>query len=91
MDFNNTGIILGPNCKYKKFYLCGLIKHCGESGSNGHFIAYCRTSQKDKFICYNDSSYFEVSVETAMSAKISKIENEKKTPYILFYHFMDNK
>ena len=89
LDFNNTGIYLSPNCKYKRFYLCGIIKHLGESGSSGHFIAYCRNNSNDKFICYNDAIFNEVSVADAMSAKISKDISEKKTPYILFYHFIE--
>ena len=89
LDFNNSGIILGPNCRYKRFYLCGIIKHLGESGSSGHFIAYCRNSLNDNFICYNDATFCEVNVNDAMSSKISDKDFEKKTPYILFYHFLE--
>ena len=89
LDFNNNGIIVSPNCKYKRFYLCGIIKHLGESGSSGHFIAYCRNKPDSNFICYNDAVFNEVSVKDAMSANVSNNVNEKKTPYILFYHFME--
>ena len=68
------------------FYLCGIITHLGESGSGGHFIAYCRNNQNDNFTFYNDAIVSEVSVESAISSKISNNENEKRTPYILFYH-----
>ena len=81
----NQNLILNPNSPHF-FYLCGIITHLGESGSGGHFIAYCRNSQNDNFTFYNDSIVSEVSVEAAMSSKISDNESEKRTPYILFYH-----
>ena len=89
LDFKEQNIVLNKNSSYQKFYLCGIIKHLGESGTSGHFIAYCRNDYKDKFMCYNDSVFTEVSIEEAMSAKISDKEDEKKTPYILFYHFLE--
>ena len=42
LDFTKQyNISLNPNSKYKKFYLCGILKHLGESGTCGHFLAYC--------------------------------------------------
>ena len=52
------------------------------------FIAYCRNNLNDNFTCYNDAGVSKVGVTTAMEAKISKHEIEKKTPYILLYHYM---
>ena len=90
LDFTTQpNIYLNPNSPYKKFYLCGIIKHLGESGSSGHFIAYCRNSKKDKFMCYNDTVFTESTIEEAMSSKISNNDLEKKTPYILFYHYIN--
>ena len=54
------------------FYLCG----------------YCRNNMNDNFTFYNDSIVSEVSIQTAISYKISHNENEKRTPYILFYHYI---
>jgi ubiquitin C-terminal hydrolase len=87
LDLSKTNIALVQNSP-RLFYLCGVITHLGESGSGGHFIAYCRNNQNDKFTYYNDSIVSEVSIETALSYKISNNENEKKTPYILFYHYI---
>ena len=86
LDFTRDNIIGNSNSHNKKFYLCGIIKHLGESGSAGHFIAYSRNNMNDKFMCYNDSHFYEVSAKDAMSATISYNDNEKKTPYVLFYH-----
>ena len=73
---------------YKKYFLCGIITHLGESGTSGHFIAYCRNDINDKFTRYNDDMVTKVNVMKAMSTKISMNEKEKKTPYILIYHYM---
>ena len=88
LDFTDKNIIIN-NQSYKKYYLCGIITHLGESGSSGHFIAYCRNNINDNFLCYNDDSVSPVSVLDAMSAKISYEANERKTPYILLYHYMN--
>ena len=71
-----------------RFYLSGIIVHLGESSSSGHFICYCRNKLNDKFVCYNDKSVTEqnIEVEDAMKETISKNSDEKRTPYILFYH-----
>ena len=84
LDFSNKDIII--NESIHKFYLCGIITHLGESGTGGHFIAYCRSGPNSQFFCYNDASVCPVKDEEAIKANISKFENEKKTPYILFYH-----
>ena len=76
------------NDLYRKYYLRGITTHLGESGAGGHFIAYCRNNPDSNFLCYNDAQVSEVSIEVAMSSKISNNEYEKKTPYILLYYFM---
>ena len=88
INFNIYTDLIINKASYKRFYLSGVITHLGESSSSGHFICYWRNSVNDKYICYNDASVTEtvVSIEDAMSAKISDNIYEKKTPYILFYH-----
>ena len=71
LDFTNNDIIQTPINTYRKFYLCGVVTHLGESGSSGHFIAYCRNSSTSNFCCYNDAFVSEVSIETAISSTIS--------------------
>ena len=85
LDFNDRNLISNQN-SFKKYYLCGVITHLGESGSSGHFIAYCRNDPNSGFICYNDSIITDVSIKEAISSKISYNDFEKKTPYILIYH-----
>ena len=87
LDFTNTNLVINKNSNLK-YYLCGIITHLGESGDRGHFIAYCRNSLNDPFTCYNDAAVSQASVADAMATKISKKGSERKTPYILIYHYM---
>ena len=85
LDFSN---IVQSQHTYKKYFLIGIITQLGKSGSNEHFVAYCRNNINDNFICYNDTFVAQVSVRDAMSEKISEKEDENKIPYILIYHYM---
>ena len=88
LDFTNQHIIVNSN-SYMKYYLTSVIKHLGESGSSGHFIAYVRNGKTNIFNCYNDATVSKVTINEALNAKISKKDEEKITPYILFYHFYE--
>lgn len=59
-----------------RYFLAGVITHLGESGAGGHFIAFCRMSEKSPWFCYNDSMVNESSFSDI---------NTRGTPYILFY------
>ena len=89
LDFTNDKNILNTNSR-RNYYLMSVIKHIGESGSSGHFIAYVRKGNNNGFICYNDAFVSEANVEDAMKYKISNKEEEKITPYILFYHCFES-
>jgi uncharacterized UBP type Zn finger protein len=57
-----------------------VVKHFGESGSSGHFIAYCRSavpSYNNQWYCFNDDTVVEVY-------DFNEIV-EKGDTYILFY------
>ena len=89
LDFTKTNLIVNKE-SYQKFFLCGVVTHLGESGSSGHFIAYCRNDPNStEFICYNDTIVSNVSIKDALSSNISRNDFEKKTPYILLYHRME--
>ena len=85
IDFTGQNIILDKTSNMK-YHLISVIKHLGESGSSGHFIAYVREGKSDAFYCYNDAIVSKVKVEDALKQNISMRDNEKITPYILFYH-----
>ena len=78
------------NSENTHFYLQCVITHLGESGSGGHFIAYCRNGPEDNFLCYNDAVVSKSTINDAMGSKISENVYEKRTPYILVYHHMNN-
>jgi serine/threonine protein kinase len=64
------------------------ITDFGESGSSGHFTAYCRNSLDDSlFLCYNDAFVSKVSILDSMVSKVAERAEEKRTPYILLYHY----
>ena len=88
LDFTNQNIVINQQ-SYMKYYLCGVITHLGESGSEGHFIAYCRSDPDSEFYFYNDASVTVVKNNNSVKeTKISYKESEKITPYILFYHHL---
>ena len=87
LNFNNSNYVIYEK-SYKKYYLCGLISRIGGISSNSHFISFCRNSVYNKFVMYNDTLVTEnIEIEDAMKFKISDNDNEKVTPYILFYHY----
>ena len=59
-----------------KYFLAGVVSHMGDSGPSGHFIAFCRMSESQKWYCYNDSLVTESSFQDI---------NSRGFPYILFY------
>ena len=85
LDFTHQGIIINPESLHK-FYLFGIISDIGKNSLNRHYIAYCRSGPNSQFFCYNDALVFPVSNEEALKTNISSTDNEKKIPYILFYH-----
>ena len=87
LTFQSPNTIICNPQTYHQYYLCGVITHLGESGSNGHFISYFRTSMNQRFYCYNDAAVAEVSVEDAIKTKISYNADDDIIPYILFYHY----
>ena len=89
LDLSKQGIIINQQACHK-YYLSGVITHLGESGASGHFIAYFRDASNSKFLCYNDSSVNPVKNEDVIQTIISRKDYEKKTPYILFYHQLEN-
>ena len=67
-------------CKYK---LKGVISHLGESGMEGHFIAYCKDPITQKWYKYNDSIVNEVG-------DFKKEVIDFARPYLLFYEKIKN-
>ena len=87
LNFNSSDHVIDKK-SYKKYFLCGLISRIGGINSTSHFISFCRNSINNKFIMYNDTLVTEnIEIDDAMKFKISDNDNEKVTPYILFYHY----
>jgi ubiquitin C-terminal hydrolase len=62
-------------CNYK---LIGVVTHMGESGSSGHFVAFCRSPINEQWYNYNDDLCFPVN-------NFKKDVIDYAMPYILFY------
>jgi ubiquitin C-terminal hydrolase len=87
LDFTENTFVISNN-NFKRFFLCGIITHLGESSSSGHFICYCRKDLNDPFLCYNDTQTADgIEIDEGMKCNISNNSYEKRTPYILFYHY----
>jgi ubiquitin C-terminal hydrolase len=73
-----TNIVINHGNQH--YDLRGVVKHFGESGSSGHFIAYSRSavpSYNNQWYCFNDDTVVEVY-------DFNEIV-EKGDTYILFY------
>jgi len=87
IDFRKNNYVINTK-SYKKYFLCSIITCIKENSSNSHFVCYCRNNVNEKFVCYNDrivSKYIEI--DDAMNFKFFGNYNDKRTPYILFYHY----
>ena len=85
LDFSDKNIIIRKDTN-QLFYLCGIVTHLGESGTGGHFIAYCRNGPDAQFYCYNDAAVTPAKEEDAVKTNTSRRDSEKIIPYILLYH-----
>ena len=85
-----TNLVTDPSSP-KQYFLTGVISHIGESGSSGHFIAFCRNQPRSFFHCYNDAAVFQLSKNDDAYGKNQPNDiNTRKLPYILFYKALDN-
>ena len=80
-DLNLMNYVQMKNTEFN-FKLIGVVTHLGESGSSGHFIAYCKSPIGGEWFNYNDdivtpvTNFKEQIIDYAM-------------PYILFYQKAD--
>ena len=66
--------------KPSKYKILGICSHFGDSGSYGHYIAFCRNKQNSKWYKFNDAMVSECGVE-----EIKRSGN----PYLLLYEKID--
>ena len=80
LDLSNYIELKETGCQYELF---GVITHLGESGMEGHFIAYCKNFWNNQWLKFND-------------AIVSPVNDFKKEvidfgmPYLLFYQKKQN-
>ena len=87
VDFRKTNYIINEKL-YKKYFLCSIITCLRENSSNAHFVCYCRNNLNEKFVCYDDINVSKnIEIDDAMNLQLFGNNNDKRTPYILFYHY----
>ena len=62
----------GKRIKYK---ILGVCTHLGNSGSSGHYIAYCRNNKSNEWYNFNDSSFDKCDADDIYEG----------SPYLLLY------
>ena len=75
-EFDTNGIFINPS---GIFELYGVVKHFGESGSSGHFTAYCRSPIDHQWYFYNDDTVTPVKEQEKYQMQ------EIGLTYMLFY------
>ena len=81
-NLNLNKFVKLPDTGYM-YQLMGVVTHLGESGANGHFIAYCKSPINKLWYRYNDDF-------------VTKVKDFKKEiidyamPYILFFQKINN-
>ena len=73
-EIDITRFIKNPESTIRYRILC-VCSHYGDSGSSGHYIAYCKNLKESRWYKFNDS----------MVSPCSKEEIKYGTPYLLLY------
>ena len=61
------------------YELIGVVTHLGGSDMSGHFIAFCKNSENQKWYKFNDAYVIESSFQEVVSFGV---------PYVLFYNYI---
>ena len=87
IDFRKNNFVINAK-SYKKYFLCSIITCLRENSSNVHYVCYCRNNLNEKFVYYDDINVSKnIEIDDAMNFKFFGNYNDKRTPYILFYHY----
>ena len=62
--------------KSNKYRIIGICSHLGDSGMYGHYVAFCKNKQDNKWYQFNDSFVSETNIESIKYGG---------TPYLLLY------
>ena len=80
LHLNVDKYVLDPNCKNNDYELICVLSHIGPSGMSGHFIAFCRSPDDNRWYIYNDAQVTE-----CMDPRYHNIDMIEGLPYVLFY------
>ena len=80
LQLNVDKYVIDKNCKNNNYELICVLSHIGPSGMAGHFIAFCRSPEDNKWYIYNDAKVTE-----CMDPRYNNDDMIEGLPYVLFY------
>ena len=80
LHLNVDKYVLDKNCKNNNYELICVLSHIGPSGMSGHFIAFCRSPENNKWYIYNDAQVTE-----CIDPRYNNDDMIEGLPYVLFY------
>ena len=80
LEINIDKYVMDKTIKNNNYELICVLTHIGPSGMAGHFIAFCKSPNDEKWYCYNDASVHEI-----YDPRIQNNEQIEGIPYVLFY------
>ena len=84
LQLNVDKYVLDNNCKNNNYELICVLSHIGPSGMAGHFIAFCRSPEDNRWYIYNDAKVTE-----CMDPRYINDDMIEGLPYVLFYQRCD--
>ena len=80
LQLNVDKYVLDQNCTNNNYELICVLSHIGPSGMAGHFIAFCRSPEDNRWYIYNDAK-----VSECMDPRYINDDMIEGLPYVLFY------
>ena len=80
LKLNVDRFVLDKQCKDNNYELICVLSHIGPSGMAGHFIAFCKSPNNNRWYIYNDAQVSECDDPRYVNDDM--IEG---LPYVLFY------
>ena len=84
IHLNVDKYVMDKNCKNNNYELIAVLSHIGPSGMSGHFIAFCRSPEDNRWYIYNDAQVTE-----CYDPRYHNDDMIEGLPYVLFYQKID--
>jgi ubiquitin carboxyl-terminal hydrolase 2/21 len=84
IHLNVDKYVMDKTCKNNNYELIAVLSHIGPSGMSGHFIAFCRSPEDNRWYIYNDAQVTE-----CYDPRYHNDDMIEGLPYVLFYQKID--